>query len=318
MSTLPRIQLSDLESTSGGVAIAQGGRGTIYPAKLRRMLSPVLMQTGRYLLKKPRFPTSQINPQDISTHLDEIHRRLIPEVNYFKSRLALPIGIVQRGDAFVGYLMPEFTDGCLYLKKFSSGEEKPSLQELKVFLNSENERRFLGVPRIDTSQRLQIVADVFNTLAMLHENGLVVGDFSGSNLVLQNKPTKKSTLRVVFLDVDSFSHKNGSHPLGHESTLHWRSPEELDNPLMKPTKNTDVYKAALLVRRLFHHEANTGSSSYDIYRSKIANTALIELGGQSLADLVAKALDPKPDSRPKAMELAFHFRELAYGLIEKG
>jgi serine/threonine protein kinase len=318
MSTLPRLQLSDLQSTSEGLPIAQGGRGTIYPTKLRRMLSPELVQTGRYLLKRPRVPASQINPQDISRHLDQIRRRLTFEANYFKSRLALPIGIVERGHTFIGYLMPEFTDGCLYTKQFSSGDKKPALQELKVFLNSESERRILGVPSISTSQRVQIVADAFDTLAKLHEKGLVVGDFSGSNLVLQNKPTKKSTLRVVFLDVDSFSYKNGSHPLGHESTLHWRSPEELDSSLVKPNKSTDVYKAALLVRRLFHQEINTGISSYDIYRSKVSNAALIELGGPSLSNLVAKALDPKPEARPKSMELAFHFRELANSLIEKG
>jgi hypothetical protein len=279
-------------------------------------LSPEIVLDGRYLLKKPRNLPGNIRTEALSEHLNEIHRRL-NSGSYFKSRLALPLAIVERAGEFFGYLMPEFSEGCYFTKVFSSGESKPALQELKVFLNSEQERKILGVPKIDLGMRIAALADIFDTLAKLHESDLVVGDFSGSNLVLQNKATKKGNLRTLFLDVDSFSYSGGNHPLGLESTIHWRSPEELDFGSLMASRPTDVYKAALLVRRFLHQEATTGSSSYDIYRSKIADNILESLGGTQLSGLVARALEPIPSARPRAMELAFHFRQAAEKTISE-
>lgn len=310
MNELPRILLQDLESTSQGAPIAQGGRGTIYPARPRRKLSPEIVLNGRYLLKRPRNLPKNVSTEALSRHLDEIHKRLNSE-SYFKSRLAMPLAVVEKDGEFFGYLMPEFSEGCYFTKTFSSGESKPALQELKIFLNSEQERQVLGVPYLDLGMKIAALADIFETLAKLHESGLVVGDFSGSNLVLQNKATRKSNLRVLFLDVDSFSYKGGNHPLGLESTLHWRSPEEVEDGSLRANRPTDVYKASLLVRRLLHQEENTGGSSYDLYRSKISTNVMETISGANLSELIARALDPKPSARPRAMELAFHFRQAA-------
>lgn len=316
MSALPRLQLSDLEPSSRD-PLAQGGRGSIYRVKLRRMLSPDLVLGVTYLLKVPREKLTVSAGKSMESHLDELHKRLQTEANFFPSRLALPIAIVERDENYVGYLMREFNDGCYFEKKFTYGGVELARQELKIFLNSHSERVQLGVPSINTRRKVQIAAEVFNTLALLHEKGLVVGDLSGSNLILQNKKSKTSALRVIYLDVDSFSYRSGRESMGHESTLHWRSPEELQTPGIPATKASDVYKAALLVRRLFHQERDSGSNSYDIYKSKISNQVLSELGGPALADLISRAINVTVEARPYATELAFHFRELANVFSEK-
>jgi serine/threonine protein kinase len=212
--------------------------------------------------------------------------------------------------------MREFNEGCFFTKTYSDGQKVESLLELKVFLNSESERKRLGVPQLSTLDRIQIVADMLGTLAKLHQQGLVVGDLSGSNLLLQRKASRMGAVRVLFLDVDSFWFGGVSHPSGPESTLHWRSPEELEISSLPPSKATDVYKAALLIRRLMHQDANTGSASYDIYNSRISNQALERIGGATLTKLISAALNSKITARPKAMELAYHFKAAADNLAK--
>lgn len=318
MTKLTRIQLTDLRSLTNGKPIAQGGRGSIYPVSPRRQLSTEIVLNGKYLLKKPRYQTPGKNSDDFANHLDEITKRLRTDKSLFDSRMAVPRAIVEHNQAFSGFLMKEFSDGCYFTKTFSDGESVSALLELKIFLNSESERAKLNVPQLTRTDRFQILADLFNTLALLHESGVVVGDLSGSNLLLQRKASKSGSLRVLFLDVDSFWFGGGRHPGGPESTLHWRSPEEMEINALPPSKATDVYKAALLVRRLLHQEVNTGSDSYDIYNSRICNQVLIDAGGKSLAQLVSAALNPKILQRPKAMELAFNFKAAAEKMFAKG
>jgi serine/threonine protein kinase len=309
MRKLTRIQSGDLHSLKDGRPIAKGGRGAIYQVSPKRMLSPEIALNGKFLLKKPRLQLVSLDVEAFSLHLDEINRRLRSDVDYFGSRMAMPLAIVERDEKFLGFLMKEFGEGCYFDKTFSSGEVARTLFEVKVLLNSESERKELSIPSLTTIEKFALITDLLDTLAKLHEQSLVVGDLSGSNLVLQRKASRTNLLRVLFLDVDSFRVDGGRHPAGSESTLHWRSPEELSNSHAQPSTATDVYKAALLIRRLLHQVKNTGHSSYDIYKSRIANNILVSAGGKQLAELVALALDPVVTNRPKAMVLAFHFRK---------
>lgn len=313
---LHRIKLDDLTSGGNGAPVARGGRGVIYSARPKKMLSPEIVLNGRYLLKCPKMSGASVSGEAIASHLDQINRRLKNEYSFFKSRLALPLAVVENKGQFLGYLMPEFTQGCYFKKTYSDGEVKDSLRELKVFLNKRSERDLFGVPNLEAAQRLAIVVDMLETLAKLHENGLVVGDLSGSNLVVQDKSARKSNQRVIFLDVDSFSYPGGAHPLGSESTIHWRSPEELTNPGAAPTRESDVYKAGLVIIRLLHQVQDTGVSSFDIYKSKVASRSLQVPGGQAFHDFVNLSLGVDSQKRPRSMALAFHARELYRATFE--
>ena len=317
MAKLPRIQLSDLNPRSGGKPLARGGRGVIYQVSPKRKLSDQILQDGKYLLKKQRYSNATVNSDSIADHLDEIHKRLQGKFSYFRSRLALPLAIVEDKGKFLGYLMPEFDEGCYFNKTLFSAEVTQALQEVKIQLNSQSERKALSVPEISTSTRFAILVDVLETITQLHECGLVVGDISGSNLIIQDKATRKHSQRVIILDVDSFSYQGGKHPFGAESTIHWRSPEELKKPDYAPTKSSDVYKIGLLIRRILHQNLNSGTGSFDIYKSKVANKVLKELGGVEMANLVARALSVDRNERPKAMHLAFQMRKTYESQIEK-
>lgn len=315
--TLTRVQLRDLRSTNEGKSIAIGGWGIIYPVSPKRQLATDIILNGKYLLKVPRVTPNAEDSAAFELHLDEISRRIRSDSNWFDSRMAVPRAIVERDGRFVGFLMREFSEGCFFIKKYSDGEEVNSLLQLKEFLNKESERNKVNVPKLRPVERIEIIADMFTTLAKLHEHGLIVGDISGSNLVLQKKVSRTGNVRVLFLDVDSFWHTGAPHPHGPSSTLHWRGPEELKNPQLDPTKQSDVYKAALMARRLLHQESNTGTASFDIYSSRVAGDALAIMGGKSLADRLSNALNARASARPKAMELAFEFRTLADQLREQ-
>ena len=314
---LTRVQVKDLRSTNGGKSIAVGGWGIIYPVTPKRQLATDIILNGAYLLKAPRVTPQAADSTAFETHLDEITRRIKFESTYFESRMAVPRAIAERDSRFVGFLMREFSEGCYFTKKYSDGEEVNSLLQLKEFLNKDSERNKVNVPKLKTIDRVEMIADMFTTLAKLHEHGLIVGDISGSNLVLQKKASRTGNLRVLFLDVDSFWHLGAPHPHGPSSTLHWRSPEEIKNPQLGPTKQSDVYKAALMARRLLHQEANTGTSSFDIYSSRVANETLTLLGSPSLTERISKALNVRANIRPKAMELAFEFKTLSEQLREQ-
>lgn len=314
---LTRVQLKDLRSTNGGKSIAVGGWGIIYPLTPKRQLATDIVLNGDYLLKAPRVAPLAAASVAFETHLDEINRRMKSDTTYFDSRMAAPRAIVERDGRFVGFLMRKFSEGCYFTKKYSDGEEVNSLLQLKEFLNKESERNKFNVPKLKTIERIEIIADMFTTLAKLHEHGLIVGDISGSNLVLQRKASRTGNLRVLFLDVDSFWHIGAPHPHGPASTLHWRSPEELKNPELGPSKQSDVYKAALMVRRLLHQESNTGTSSFDVYSSRVATESLTLLGNNSLAERISRALNVRANVRPKAMELAFEFKTLSDQLRER-
>jgi serine/threonine protein kinase len=315
---LPRIQLVELLSTTGGVPISIGGRGAIYPVTPKRQLGTDIVLNGKYMMKTPRTSLSAGKSAAYERHLDEITNQLKSNISHFESRMAVPRAIVEHKGAFVGFLMKEFSDGCYFTKTFTDGERANKLLELKEFLNSEIERNKLSVPKMTTLDRVSVLADLFTTLTKLHEQDLVVGDLSGSNLLLQKKASRLGSVRVLYLDVDSFWHGQNHHSGASESTLHWRSPEELKSPHHIPSKPSDVYKAGLMVRRLLHQEINTGSSSFDIYSSRVANEALLKLGGVGLVELVNLSLSPKPKDRPTAMQLAFHFKAAADHLSESG
>jgi serine/threonine protein kinase len=313
---LPRVQLSDLRSTTGGVPIAIGGRGTIFPVTPKRRLGLEIVLNGEYLVKTPRTALKPYLSAAYEHHLDVISTRLKSETSHFESRMAVPRAIVEHKGSFFGFLMKEFSEGCYFTKTFTDGAKSSKLLELKEFLNSETERNRLNVPKLTTLDRVSIIADMFTTLTKLHEQDLIVGDLSGSNLLLQKKASRLGKVRVLFLDVDSFWHGQEHHTGIPESTLHWRSPEELKDPKRNPSKASDVYKASLMVRRLFHQETVTGGSSFDIYSSRIANEVLLKVGGVGLTELVALALSHKVNERPRAMQMAFHFKSAADHLSE--
>ena len=311
MRDLNRFGLGDFDFPLGKKPIASGGRGNIYRVVAKRMLSPEVSGGATYLLKRPKHFESGRYQARLTEHLEVVRRRLWDRHRTrFQSRLALPLGLVQKpDDAFVGYLMPEFNEGCFFTKTHFNGENAPALQQVNVFLNSFSERQLLGTPTISMAARFSILHDFVYTLSLLHENDLIVGDISGANLLVQHKPGKRASHRAIFLDVDSFRAPQSEHPSGAESTIFWRSPEELEDVDITPSAKTDSYKAALLIVRLLAQGGVEDRASFDIVDSDVSRQLLVEFGGVELSQVVYRCMDPDPSRRPPSAQLGFYLEK---------
>jgi serine/threonine protein kinase len=294
---LKRILLRDLDPTTRN-PIARGGLGLLFRVEPKRKLSDTILKSNKYFLKVLHGNYSDEQCGLYFENLDEIWRLLSVQSHHFYSRLAIPIAVVEKAPGQpIGFLMREFRAGCVYTFT-GSFETSEQLQELKIFLNSRSEQKRLGTPELSRFEIQTLIGDLLNTLAKLHERGIVVGDVSHSNLVVQ-KESKK--IRMIFLDVDSFSSFLDGHPLGLQKSLLYEAPEE---ELGQSSLATDVFKAALLIVRLMSQISVESDNSYATNSIEACELEIKNFGGETLVEMVKRALAVSPDSRPTAALLS--------------
>lgn len=301
---IPLLDKRDLVFENEGRPFASGGQGKLFKVTPKRKLSQKVDLGGRFLFKAPLKRAIVQSPQAQLQRLEQLFVRLARADGYLLSRVAAPLAAVKSDESeFEGFLMKEFSEGCYFEKTYSSGEGQWVLNELKNHLISFKERKLMSVPDLDEFTRLQLVADLFKTLSLIHEAGLIVGDLSSSNLVVQAKSGRRNENRLVFLDVDSFlGAENLSQPV--PSTLHWRSPEEIEAG-SSVSKKSDVYKAALASIRLLHQAMVLREDTSDLYSSEEANLILEHYGGKTLLNRFLDSLDDNPSRRPTSQEISF-------------
>ena len=294
---LKRVFLRDLEPTTKS-PITRGGLGLLYRVVPKRKLSDTLLKSNKYFLKVLHENFSEDLRELYFENLDEICRLLSVQSHHFYSRLAIPIAVVEKAPGNpIGFLMREFQSGCVYTFT-GSYETSEQLQELKIFLNSRSEQKRLGTPKLSKFEIQTLIGDLLNTLAKLHERGIVVGDVSHSNLVIQKEPKK---IRMIFLDVDSFSSFLDGHPLGLQKSPLYEAPEEEHG---QSSLATDVYKAALLIVRLMSQISSDSENTYTLNSIEACEQEIRDFGGVTLVEMVKRALAASPDSRPTAALLS--------------
>jgi serine/threonine protein kinase len=249
-------------------------------------------------------------------YLNLLDTQLNVQSPFFTSRLARPLCIIEKDKKFLGFLMKEFNSGCTFEVQHNDGTSSTQLQEINYFLGSAQERIKLGVPSLAPYTRLKLLDDFLKTVSQLHKLEIVVGDISGKNLLLNFKVGAKTSNRVVFLDVDSFRLASKPHPLGTESTLNWWAPENIQDSSLQSTKSSDVYKAALLVKRFLHHIPESSTASYNVKKSSPTKDFLVKNEGQVLLD-VLEACSASPKFRPSAQKLSFHFSSFVKHVLQR-
>ena len=307
--SIPIVERSDLIFENGERPFAMGGQGKLFKVKPKRRLSQQIGAGQRLLFKAPLARLQTPNPQAQLKRLDQLYESLARADGYLLSRVATPLASVSSGKSeFEGFLMKEFNEGCYFEKTFSFGEAQLVLNELKNHLISLKERKAMSVPDLDEVTRFRLVADLFKTLSFIHEAGLIVGDLSSSNLVVQVKQGRRNENRLIFLDVDSFIPSTQASEGANPSTLNWRSPEELEGANIASRK-TDVYKAALASIRLLHQANVLQDDTSDLYFSEEANLVLEHFGGEILVRRFEAALSSDPAERPTSQEVSFLLSE---------
>jgi serine/threonine protein kinase len=303
------VEKSDLIFENGEKPFAIGGQGKLFKVTTKRRLSQQIGAGQRLLFKAPlrRAQTSNLEAQ--LKRLDQLYESLARADGYLLSRVATPLAAVASSKSeFEGFLMKEFNEGCYFEKTFSFGEAQLVLNELKNHLISLKERNAMSVPDLDEVTRFRLVSDLFKTLSFIHEAGLIVGDLSSSNLVVQVKQGRRNENRLIFLDVDSFIPSTQTSDGANPSTLNWRSPEELEGANLASRK-TDVYKAALASIRLLHQANVLHDDTSDLYFSEEANLVLEHFGGNILVRRFTDALSTDPSERPTSQEVSYLLSE---------
>lgn len=301
--TLPYLTTVQLQSLhlNNRDPVAYGGIGNLYSVRARATLPGGIKIKEPLLLKTLDRSHSGNEQEAYFRNIDSLARALGAKRHHFFSRLALPLALVENGPGnLVGFLMREFSEDCKYLLPLSSGA-KSALQEVKIFLNSQSQRLEYGTPRLSREDVLWLVGDFLSTLGMLHERSVSVGDLSHSNLIVQHH---RSSMRVLFLDVDSFSINGAPHPLGLQTSPLYRAPEEIVGMEATSPFSSDVYKAGLIVARLLCQLAEKDEHSYDVVDLSRCRQFIVEFGGQTLVSLFERALSEDPGDRPSALLLS--------------
>jgi len=291
---LKRVSITDLHFEDRS-PFAYGGIGNLYKVEAKRALSETIHSGTRLLLKTLAHSYSSAEVDHYFANLDSLARTLGERRHHFFSRLAIPLAIVDnRVGKPIGFLMREFSQDCTCNLNFSQGP-KTAVQEVKIFLNAKTERERLGTPLLSREDKLWLIGDFLKTLSMLHDRDICVGDLSHSNLIVQHH---KSNMRILFLDVDSFSIGGLPHPLGLQTSPLYRAPEEKLNSMSSNGQAGDVFKAALLITRLLSQLENPSQHSFDTVGIMRCSQTLHDFGGNTLISLLARSLSPNPDLRP--------------------
>ncbi len=283
-------------------------RSALYRVRSDKTLSPKIASNSDYILKIYSQKHLRGLNDSMRSHLELIQENLPLNKSYFESRMALPLASLQKDGKFIGFVMNDISRFSKFELVHHSGKREKVLSELKFFLNSYPERKRLGVPNLSNEVLLGLANDFLATLALLHEQKLIVGDISYSNLIVARRPNTKNPNRILFLDVDSFRHVAKHHPLGSESTPNWWAPEQLAKPASASTMASDVYKACLVIRRMLHHTSPSPTDSYSLKKSEVEGRFLRTHGGHLLHELIARGLEIEHSERPKMQEISYEFK----------
>ena len=199
-------------------------------------------------------------------------------------RTAWPRALVEERGAVVGLLMPFITQDFFFQ---APGKTASRLRDLQWLIATPAQLTASGVPDVDETDRLVLLAQLVYAIARLHKKDWVYGDLSFRNAAFAVDPP-----RMILLDCDSAADlRNQGRKQSH--SLGWDPPECAKRNVQD--KATDVYKLGLAILRCL----NPGKGAATMRNpGRVAG----KLDGTGV-DLIVRAVDPDPDRRPTAKEL---------------
>lgn len=223
----------------------------------------------------------------------------LADEHWLRTRAAWPAATVIRDGRVCGFLMPEVPDEFYANLKLPNGPDRVPAG-LEYLLNPPSYRQRLGI-LVSERDRVELLADLAQTLSVLHGAGAAVGDLSPKNLLYSAARPR----RCFVLDCDSV-HVDGASALPYAETPEWGAPEyKPDEPA---TPRSDVYKFALLAIRLHAGDQST------------RDAGVLATHSPRLQELAQQSLDADPERRPSIAaweeeleRVMLHASELASG-----
>jgi hypothetical protein len=289
VTTATSVQLARLRR---GEELANGGFGTVYDvlghplSTYRGELVYKEIKQGIALKDRKASIRSYTFAVQYRQDLADVYRQRLDSATVW------PLALVVDNSVVCGCLMPKLPKEYFYAELQGLGTRlhdralanlsRPHAAALKMGLDPDD---------WDFGTRLQILANLANAVATLHELDLVYGDLSGKNAVFRTSPSQ-----VLLLDCDSTAHvQDASRRQGH--TPFWTPPEHEQDPARQQDKRSDVYKLGLAVVR-----ALTSGQGATQLRS-VTDRHRAVLLPETVA-LIERALDRDPDARPTSREIA--------------
>lgn len=153
-----------------------------------------------------------------------------------------PAALVVTGDRVTGFLMRRIPDRFRRPWGKNGAEVPASLQYL---LNPQAYLNRIGI-ELDTDTRLQLLGSIADVIARLHSLGVVVGDLSPNNLLVDLDDPG-----CFLIDCDGMRLRD-QDVLSQVETPEWHVPRPGCEPVATPA--SDSYKFGLLAARLFAQE----------------------------------------------------------------
>jgi hypothetical protein len=188
----------------------------------------------------------------------------------------------------IGVIMPEAPDEYFY--DFTPGvagsATKRNPVEISSLIPPAHLAQLQGIPCPDDDDlvpRLLVAARVALFFSFLHDNGIVYGDLSPSNVLVDFRQHPS----IQMIDCDAVHFERVKETSGQNGSPFWQSPEE--KALGPLTRKTDVYKLSLLILRI----VATRAGAAQIIKPEYAQDALGDAG----VTILREGLDPNPDTR---------------------
>jgi serine/threonine protein kinase len=252
---------------------------------------------------------------NIKNSMSDNHKKILTQYTTW------PKQIVYENGKVCGYIM-NLIPGMFYSfpENPFNGKKKPTLSSLDFILQSIKFREDENLPRINDKGMARITSSLLNTLAVLHEEGIIAGDLSPGNIILYIDSYDQAKNRPLFIDTDSFRKDKQTNPLKQLHTPNWETPEyqnALDELQGLPVntdphkrvsleiaskiqnKETDIYKICLAITRLYHD----GEHRPSIVSSPFAQEKLAKKISKEFSNLVTLGLSDDPKKRPKITTL---------------
>jgi len=145
------------------------------------------------------------------------------------SNIIAPIDIVEINDRFAGYMMKK-VDNAEVIHQYTKTNHKK-------------------IAKLSNKDMIGLSIKIGETLEILHNIGVVIGDISDYNILVSNK--NKSELTPLFIDTDSWGIGNTLLPDAY--TELFISPESYNNGRILLNKKSDLYSYAILVFNIINN-----------------------------------------------------------------
>lgn len=294
--------------------LGSGGQGTVYS------LDADFTVRGQRRLVYKEYHKSQLCGHEVALRLlwdriiqrlDELERRNPQYAKYtqmVRQCTAWPVAVVEQDGMACGVLEPVI-DGAWLNPHGLDGAT--GMLESWMLPNTPQGAKNLadrGMTPLSPLERASAAYQIMHGYALLHWMGFVIGDVGPKNIMAffpSCAGDGTDGIRVCLLEMETLRENECGAVFFIGDSPNFEAPEREDDDYVN-TQSSDVYKAALLVVRLFAQEEKRPllvQSVTDSIRESLRDAGL----DKTIVTTLEGCLNNRPENRPTMMELASVF-----------